>query len=151
MDRNRVERLTSLGLRLVVAAVFLDAAVSKIWDPATFAESTGNYQLFPGISNYVAILLPSTELVAAFVLVFARKYWRDAATLVLLVMLGAFTVAIARAWALGINTECGCFGSGSSPVGPIPVLRNLGLSAAALLSFSLDRGLVGLPTARART
>lgn len=151
MDRNRVEWFASLALRLVVAAVFIDAAVSKIWDPGAFAENIGNYQFFPEISNYVAVLLPSTELLAALVLLLARKYWRDAATLAVLVMLGVFTTAIVRAWALGINTECGCFGSGSSTVGPVPVLRNTGLAAAALLSFWLDRRLGKLSAAQARS
>lgn len=151
MDRNRVARFTSIALRVVVSAVFVDAAVSKIWDPAAFAENIGNYQLLPEISNYVAVLLPSTELLTALVLLFARKYWRDAATFVLLGMLVVFTTAIVRSWALGINTECGCFGSGSSPVGPIPVLRNLGLAAAAVLSFWLDRRFSNQPTARARS
>lgn len=139
MDRNKVEWLASLSLRILVAAVFLDAAVSKIADPGAFAENTGNYQFFPEISNYIAVLLPSVELIAALFLVGARKYWRDAASLLVLILLAVFTTAVVRAWVLGINTECGCFGSGSSTVGPIPVLRNLGLIAAVALSFWLDR------------
>jgi hypothetical protein len=83
--------------------------------------------------------LPSTELVAALVLVGAQKYWREAASLVIGGMLIVFTTAIVRAWAMGINTECGCFGSGSSTLGPVPVLRNLGLAVALAVSYWVDR------------
>lgn len=127
------------ALRLTVAAVFMDAAANKVLEPAAFAENTGNYQLLPELSNYIAITLPSMELLAALVLVLGRKHWRDAAGLTLLGMLVVFTTAIARAWASGINLECGCFGAGSSTVGIVPVLRNLALSAALVIGFWLER------------
>ncbi|MGE5784868.1 MAG: MauE/DoxX family redox-associated membrane protein [Myxococcales bacterium] len=136
--RVKVKQYGSLALRVVVAAVFVDAAANKILDPAAFAENTGNYQLLPEISNYIAIVLPSTELLTALVLVLGRKHWRNAAVLTFFGMLVVFTTAITRAWASGINLECGCFGAGSSTVGIVPVLRNLGLIAALLLSLWLD-------------
>lgn|SRR5512145_301197 len=139
MARNRILNVISFLCRLIVAGVFLDAAVMKIRDPATFAEQTGNYQFFPELSNYIAVTLPSIELVAALLLILTVKEWRTAASMALAGMLVVFTVAIARGWAMGINLECGCFGTGSSHIGPVPILRNLGLMAALAFSYSLDR------------
>lgn len=136
---TKLKKYGAWALRLMVAAVFIDAAANKVLDPAAFAENTGNYQFLPELSNYIAITLPSMELLAAMVLLLGRKHWRDAAVLTLLGMLVVFTTAIARAWASGINLECGCFGAGSSTVGIVPVLRNVGLCVALVISFWLER------------
>jgi uncharacterized membrane protein YphA (DoxX/SURF4 family) len=139
MRRTDLERAVSFLARFIVAATFLFAATSKIRDPIAFAEQTGNYQFLPELSSFVAITIPSIELVAALVLVLGRGYWRQAAAVVLFGLLLVFTTAIARAWAMGINLECGCFGSGSSHIGPIPIVRNVSLVAALVLSHWLDR------------
>jgi putative oxidoreductase len=151
MARNRFLSLASLALRLVVAGVFGAASVLKLRGPATFAEQIGNYQLFPELSNIIALTLPSIELTAALTLIFARKHWRNAAAMVVFGLLVVFTTAIARAWSLGINLECGCFGTGSTNIGPWPILRNLSLIVALLLAGFFDRGSerLGLGSSRA--
>lgn len=129
----------SFSLRLVVAGTFLVAAGLKLQDPRSFAEDIANYQWFPEIANVTAIFLPSLELSAALALVLGREPWRNAGMVILAGMLLVFTIAIGRAWALGINLECGCFGVGSTDIGPWPVLRNLGLMTAMALSIWLTR------------
>ena len=52
--------------RLVVAGVFVAAAVPKLMDPVTFAEDVANYDSFPEFSRHIiAAFIPVLELVAA--------------------------------------------------------------------------------------
>ncbi len=139
MPQSKILQLTSMLLRLLVGGAFALAALLKLRDPAAFAEQTGNYQFLPELSNYIAIMLPSVELTAALVLIFGPRLWRHGAAFVLGGMLVVFTAAILRAWAVGINLECGCFGVGSTHIGPGPVLRNLGLLTAILLGLYLEQ------------
>jgi uncharacterized membrane protein YphA (DoxX/SURF4 family) len=139
MPTSRLFRLGSLLLRLTVASTFAFAAALKLRDPAAFAEQTGNYQLFPELSNYIAITLPSIELTNALMLLFGPRQWRQAAALVFAGLLVTFTSAIARAWAMGINLECGCFGAGSTSIGPWPILRNVALLTAIALGWWLEQ------------
>jgi hypothetical protein len=139
MPQGRLLQLGSLLLRLTVAGTFALAAALKLRDPAAFAEQVGNYQLLPELANYIAITLPSIELTTALALVFGPRLWRQGASLVYVGLLVVFTSAIARAWAMGINLECGCFGVGSTSIGPWPILRNLGLLTAIALAWWLER------------
>jgi len=99
-------------LRLLVAAVFLVAAVPKIINPQEFALAVFRYQMAPyGMVNLIAILLPWVELVAALALVAPRipPAWRAGGSGILLVLLLAFTVAIALNIYRGVDIACGCF------------------------------------------
>jgi uncharacterized membrane protein YphA (DoxX/SURF4 family) len=132
--------MAALGfvLRASVAAAFVTAAILKLRDGVGFAEQIANYQLLPEFSNYLAVMLPWVELVAAVWLMTADSSWRAAATVLLLGLLVVFTTAIGRAWFLGINLECGCFGAGSTNIGPWPILRNVCLASALLLAWWLE-------------
>jgi uncharacterized membrane protein YphA (DoxX/SURF4 family) len=138
MSKSKDFSILSLVLRLAVAVTFIAAGTLKLLDPAKFAEQTSNYQLFVEYSNYLASVLPAIEVVASVVLVLGKGPWRTSSSVILLGLLGAFTVAILRAWALGINLECGCFGEGSTTIGIWPVLRNTALITALSLSLWLD-------------
>ena len=96
-------------LRGTLAAVFLYAAVPKIWDPAGFAHSINNYQLLPdAMINPLAIYLPWLELLTA-VAVLAIPACRRGAWILFGLMLAVFIAAISAAMARGINIDCGCF------------------------------------------
>lgn len=138
MQRSSAKDLVSFTLRAVVGVLFVIAAILKLRDPVALVEQTANYQLFPELANLIAIVLPSVELVCALGLVLGPRAWRSAAALLLSVLLLVFTTAIARAWAVGLDLECGCFGTGSTHVGPWPILRNLGLLTALALGTALD-------------
>ena len=139
MSQSKLPVLASLALRVLVGGAFALAALLKLRDPGAFAEQIGNYQLLPELSNYIAITLPSIELATALVLIFGPRLWRQGAAFVFGGLLVVFTTAILRAWASGINLECGCFGVGSTQIGPWPVLRNLGLLGGILLGLYLER------------
>lgn len=120
-------RWLTLLARLVVAGVFLWAAVPKLLDPAGFAEDVSNYRLLPGGAvGPVAAVVPVLELVVALALVAGIE--AKGAALVAAAMLAVFTAAMGQAMARGIDIDCGCFGSASTTeVGWGPIVRNVGL------------------------
>lgn len=138
MRPSSVRSLASLVLRAVVAVLFGVAAILKLREPAALVEQIANYRLLPELANTIAVVLPGVELVGALGLVLGPRAWRCGAALLLSALLLVFTSAIVHAWVLGLNLECGCFGSGSTRVGPWPILRNLGLLAALAVGVALD-------------
>ncbi len=102
--------------RIVIAAVFLLAAVPKLLDPLDFAKAIANYRVvFPVIGQEytyaVAVFLPALEAVAALAL-FSNK-WKRTASLIAGLMLLMFIVLIGQAVIRGLNIDCGCFGTGA--------------------------------------
>ena len=59
----------ALVLRIFIGLIFIYASLSKITDPAIFAENVANYRIIPNLGiNLVAIVLPWLELSAGFFL-----------------------------------------------------------------------------------
>lgn len=131
--------LLVLTVRLGLGGLFIVAGLSKLRDPAGFAQEIANYQLAAGLAPYLAMVLPPIEVVAGVALVGLSSSWRRAAALALGGLLVMFTVAVLHAVLRGVNIDCGCFGTGSGPVSFSTVLRNVGLLAAALIVIALDR------------
>jgi uncharacterized membrane protein YphA (DoxX/SURF4 family) len=97
--------------RLLLATVWVWAAVTKIADPDASVRAVRAYQLLPeGLVELVGWGLPFLELGLAVLLV-AGLATRFAAVLSA-VLLAAFMVGIASAWARGLQIDCGCFGGG---------------------------------------
>lgn len=95
---------------LIIATVFIFAAVPKIIDPATFAKAIYQYHLAPAWSiSLMAIYLPWIELVCALAFLFV-PHWRPASGLLIAGMLFVFTAAVAISLYRGLNISCGCFG-----------------------------------------
>lgn len=132
--------------RIVIAAVFLAAAVPKIFDPLTFAKAITNYRLpLPWIGfEYVyavANFMPPLEAVAAIAL-----FWnplKKTASLVAGGLLLLFIALILQAVLRGLNIDCGCFGSSklalisAQKVGSAKIIENsilLGMSIFVYLS-----------------
>lgn len=127
--------------RLLLANVYLFAAVPKITDPAGFAKSISNYQMVPdGLINLMAIFLPWLELFAAQALL-AGPLLRRGALWWLTFMNAVFSVAIASAMAHGINIDCGCFSTSGEGLrtGWAHLVLDLGLLVACGVLFRLDR------------
>lgn len=102
-------RLVVIALRLVLAAVFLGAAIPKLQDPAQFARDIDNYRMLPDLLiGPLAIGLPAAEVVLAAALI-VGVHARGAA-LACVAMLIAFAVGMVQAIARGIDLDCGCFG-----------------------------------------
>jgi uncharacterized membrane protein YphA (DoxX/SURF4 family) len=127
-------RLLTWAARVVLAAVFLWAASGKLADPQAFARSLWNYHLVPeSLLPLVAVLLPVVEALAAVAL-FVPPLQRGS-SLLLLSLLVLFTAALVSAMARGLDIDCGCFGEGSSTVGPWLLVRNAALALLALWSY----------------
>jgi hypothetical protein len=109
---------------LLLACVFLAAAVSKLVDRDTTIESFRAL----GLPPVLATAVPLVELALAAGLVLAPG-WSAAVTLG---VLAALTTFVARAIRHGVTAPCGCFGSSASaPLSAVTLLRNVLLAAAA--------------------
>ena len=122
--------------RLVVAGVFVAAAVPKLMDPVTFAEDVANYDSFPEFSRHIiAAFIPVLELAAAAALLVPRLA-RGAVVVVLGLDL-AFIALIGSVLVRGIDIRCGCFGGATEEaeaIGWSTLLRDVALLAPILLS-----------------
>ncbi len=128
-------KLVVLVARLIVGALFVVAGVLKLADTATFATEIAHYQLYPELAPWLAIMLPSTELVVGGALLVGPPAWRRAAALAALGLLVMFTVALVHVVRAGINVDCGCFGGKTGPVTAWTIARDLALLGAAALVF----------------
>lgn len=120
-----------IGLRFLIAGVFIYAACEKIWDPEAFAVSVSNYRLLPEVLIYpVALILPPLELICGLMLIIGR--W-PAATTWLALLGGVFIVAQTQALIRGLDIQCGCFGSDAySPLTIGKLMTNLLLFAVLI-------------------
>ena len=131
-------RIGGLVARLALAAVFVWAAVPKLLEPASFAESVSNYHLLPeSLVGVAAALVPAMELVIAAALV--AGWGARGAGVAAAAMLSVFTVGMIQAMARGIDLECGCFGGAAKmEVGWGTVLRNTALIALAVAVVAIE-------------
>jgi putative oxidoreductase len=126
-------------LRVGLTGIFGYAGLEKWFGAQAFVEQIANYQFLPELSAWAALFLPPIELAAACGLLILPHAWRLASALIMIALLLVFTLAMARAWSLGINIECGCFGKGSPTIGPMSFVRNFALILAAVTFMLLDR------------
>lgn len=104
-----------LGLiaRLVLGGVFLVAGALKVPTPESLAKATQAYQVLPhDLAAYVGYALPTSEVVLGLLLVLGL-FTRVSAVITSLLLV-AFIVGIAQAWARGLTIDCGCFGGGGT-------------------------------------
>ena len=121
----------ALGARVLLALVFLVAAVGKLADMDGTREALGEFHVPRRLIEPAAWLLPAAELLAAALLMIAPTA-RVGAILAIL-LLGAFVAGIAGAMARGEAPDCHCFGQiSSSPAGRGTLIRNALLAAVAL-------------------
>ncbi len=80
----------------------------KSQDPAGFAQATYNYRILSGqLINPMAILLPWVEIVMGIALLLGC--WVPGASLLAVVLLGIFAMALCINLARGLDVDCGCF------------------------------------------
>lgn len=118
--------------QLVIGALFIAAALAKITNIADFATQVSHYRIAPlWAVNVLAIVMPWIELLAGLSLVL-RIRPRAGAVVTLALML-VFTVAVAAAWARGLDFRCGCFGkAGADTIGMQKFAENVALTLIAL-------------------
>lgn len=119
--------------QIATGILFLAASLAKLGDVAAFAQQLHNYRAVPIWSeNLFAMAIPWIEMMAGLSLVFGIR--PRAGAVVAIVLLGVFTLAVAVAWARGLDFECGCFGKASaSRIG----LKKLAENAAYLVVASI--------------
>jgi putative oxidoreductase len=133
-------RVGRFVLRLLIAALFLFAAITKLFDPSAFAQQIANYQLTPWPAAAVlSVFLPALELCVGTCLLLGR--WESGALVWLAILLTIFSGALLSAIVRGLSIDCGCFGRSVENTGTLwPLIRNLALLAVTgFLWFSRDR------------
>ena len=139
-----------LVARLILGGVLFLAGYLKVDEPDKSQMAVRAYEMLPiSVANLLGLVLPSVEVAIGALLILGSLTRLMAA-------LGGFTmvifiIAIAQAWARGLNIDCGCFGGGGA-VEPgqtkylQEILRDIGLVflAAYLIrypstKFSLDK------------
>lgn len=117
-QEGRCKRMVLLVCRTVLGGVFIAAALSKVAAPYDFARAVYQYHLLPESTiNIVAVFLPWLELATGCAVLFVGRL-RDAAAVMIGIMLLAFAVAIAMNLYRGIEAPCGCFAVlGRKPAG----------------------------------
>ncbi len=138
VKRMLTSEYLSLALRVYIAWIFLQAGLSKIPDPALFAENVANYRIIPlQAINLVAIVLPWLELICAFYLIFGLRTKATAAVLAGLLFL--FTLFVIINIFRGVSMNCGCFDTVGEPIGWAKVTQNTVWFLMTLQIFFFDR------------
>jgi uncharacterized membrane protein YphA (DoxX/SURF4 family) len=123
----------SIGVRLVVGGVWVAAGLLKLADPAQSVRAVRAYQILPEtFVPPVGYALPALEVAVGILLVAGLGL--RVVSLVSTLLLLAFIVGIASAWARGLRIECGCFGGGgaagnATSAYPWEIARDVGLAA----------------------
>jgi uncharacterized membrane protein YphA (DoxX/SURF4 family) len=146
--------LVGLLARLIVGVVLIWAGALKVTSPAVSARAVNAFQILPyDVARYVGYALPLVEVLIGLLLVIGL-FTRVAAVVGGLLMV-AFIIGIASAWARGLSIDCGCFGGGGTIAAaqtqyPLDILRDLGVAACAAwlvvrprTAYSLDHRLFG--------
>lgn len=138
---GRAAAISVVLARVLVAGLFIYAALSKISDPLKFADEIRAYELAPlTVTNLIAIILPWLELIAAGLLVVG--IWRAEARLLIFLMLIGFTFGKISVEVRGLNINCGCWGSVWMEEmfhGIWGILLNLGLLALLVFDYWVSR------------
>jgi uncharacterized membrane protein YphA (DoxX/SURF4 family) len=133
-----VSRRVTLALRLLLGAVFVYAAYTKLrqsW--LLFALSIDSYQLLPEWAVYaVARTLPAAELALGILLI--AGVWLRYLSIIAAAILGLFFSVMVVSYFRGAGIDCGCFGVGE-PLSVRTLLRDGVLLAAALALVVLAR------------
>ena len=136
---RRFRSALALLLRLALGGLLVVAGALKLRDPSGFAVEIANYQLLPALAPYLAAALPVTEILLGLGLAFFPLAWRRSAAIGVGLLLLTFAIAVASAYLRGINIACGCFGGGGDAIGPLTLLRNLGLLVAIAALWRVDQ------------
>ncbi|WP_268246262.1 MauE/DoxX family redox-associated membrane protein [Streptosporangium pseudovulgare] len=138
--------------RLVLAGVLIAAGWQKIGTPVLSVQAVEAYELLPeSLAKVVGYGLPILEIVVGVLLV-VGLLTRVAGMISMLLML-AFVIGIASAWARGLRIDCGCFGgggqlkAGAEPDYLLTILRDAGLFALGVVVAWFPPGRLALDSA----
>lgn len=138
--------------RLIVAGVLIVAGWLKIGTPALSVEAVKAYRLLPeSVATAVGYGLPILEIVVGVLLVVGLL--TRACGVIAALLMAAFVIGIASAWARGLRIDCGCFGSGGElAAGEDPgylwkILQDIGLLVLAAWTVRFAPGRLALDNA----
>jgi uncharacterized membrane protein YphA (DoxX/SURF4 family) len=138
----------TLLARLILGGVLLAAGGLKIGNLQKSAMSVRAYELLPtDLANFFGYVLPWIEIGMGLLLIVGAVV-SIMGLLGALIML-AFVVAIAQAWARGLSIDCGCFGGGGE-IDPgetkylSTILRDLGFFLLGVYLYYFPKGRFGL-------
>src|SRR5262245_50980312 len=122
--------MLALILRALLAAVFGLAGFAKLSNRAASARSLVDFGVPASLAQPTVVLLATFELVCAVALLPTASAWFGA--IGVSAMLVLFIAVIATSLARGRRPACHCFGQlHSAPIGPLTLVRNVALLAAA--------------------
>jgi putative oxidoreductase len=131
----------SVVCRVLLAAIFISFALSKIMRPAVFALNVVDYNLTPAWGvNLWSLALPWGELVVGLFLLLGIRT-RAAATLIA-AMNVIFIVGLVNAILHHMPINCGCVGEVGEPVNWWKVMKNTGMLVMCIQIFLYDRFMV---------
>ncbi len=113
-SRSSVLRVAEIVIRVALGAIFAYAAYIKLRDPwALFALNIDSYGVLPMWAvQLVARTLPWAELLIGVLLI--AGLFRRTATVATSLLLALFFSLMVRAYAKGMEINCGCFGPGEA-------------------------------------
>lgn len=116
-----------LVIRTFIGVLFIFYGVAKVADPSHFANEIGNYDMMPEIIvQLMALIIPWIELIVGLFLLFGVYQNENGAIATGLLIV--FTLAVAIAFARGLDINCGCSGSNAGQkVGWLKIAENIGL------------------------
>ena len=139
MNKDIIINYTIAILRIYLALIFILSGLEKINDLNAFAQSIENYKILPiAVINIVAIIIPWIEVVAGSLLLLGISIKEN--SLIILILLLIFTVALIFALAKGLNINCGCQGSiYAQRISIAKILENVSLIIISFLGIKYPR------------
>ena len=145
---KRFQPWIGLVFRLVLGGVLLAAGLLKYQHLDKSQMAVRAYELLPiALANFLGIVLPYLEIAVGILLIIGAAVRVSA--IISGILMVAFSIGIAQAWARGLSIDCGCFGGGGQ-VAPgtanyLPELvRDAGLALMALYLFRYPQSKFGL-------
>ena len=124
--KNNFKNILVMICRILLGLMFIYASLDKIAHPEEFAKQIGYYKVLPfGVENILGIVLPWTELIVGICLIAGLLV--DGATLLSIIMMLVFILAISQAMLRGIDITCGCFkvSADSDKLGLDTIIRDI--------------------------
>jgi uncharacterized membrane protein YphA (DoxX/SURF4 family) len=127
-----MKRALLLTGQVLLAGIFIYAGYAKLREPwVQFAVSLSTFKLLPDNAlEPLAKVLPWAEL-ALGIAILSGILLRWSALIASLLLTLFFAVLI-RSYAMGLQVDCGCFGSGESALGPLRLAEEAAMLALAL-------------------
>lgn len=134
-----------LAARLLLGGVLLVAGALKVGALGQSVLAVRAFRILPyDLTTAVGTVMPFGEILLGLLLI-TGTFTRISGVLGALLMV-AFTIAIASAWARGLTLDCGCFGGGgvipadeAFAAYPIDIARDIGLAACGFWLAALPR------------